>query len=253
MLDQVIYRIPTPLGVALRGEREVEECKDGIRILGVRPESVVPALVPPGQFDVMLFSKEDMPDFNGRGSVRNVCGYVTGYATLSNHPSWKRRRSTLGTFNEAYTLRGGNCIFLRGKVIFKGGTSREGVHATMRQLVASPEHIVLKAYLVVATTHLHRNLFVQTHCLMENLIALQPGCRVMTRHEELSNAIIFYISDFAAFNVPRDRAPDRATVSVSRRGVVNARYTWHDGVEWVDNTVWDGLTESVRAFLLRMC
>ena len=74
-----------------------------------------------------------------------------------------------------------------------------------------------------------------------------------SRHEEMSNAIIFYISDFAAFNVPRDRAPDRATVSVSRRGVVNARYTWHDGVEWVDNEAWEALTESVRGFLLRMC
>jgi hypothetical protein len=253
MLDQILYCIPTPLGAALRGEREVKECDEGIRVLGVRPSDVIPALLPTGKYTVLRFSKDDMPDFDGTGSVRNVCGYVAGYSTLSNHPAWRRRRSTLGTFNEAYTLRGGNCIFLRGKVIFKGGTNRDGVHSTMRRLIASPADIVLKAYLVVATTHLHRNLYVQTHCLMEKLIAAQPGCRVMNRHEELSNAIIFYINDFAAFNMPSDRAPDRATVSVSRRGVVNARYTWHDGVEWVDNASWVSLTESVRAFLLRMC
>jgi hypothetical protein len=250
MLDQTLWRIETQHGYALRGEREVKEADNGaIEITGIRPE-VVPARAE--TFERLMFSLKDMPDFAGRTEIRNVCGFVVGYSEISNHPAWRRTRSTLGNFNEAYTLRGGNCIFLRGKVIFKGGTDRTGVHQTMLRLVKHT-NIVLKAYLVVATTHLHRNLFVQSGCLMEQLIAQHPGCRVMQRHEELSNAIIFYVKDWSDFDIPKDRAPDQGTISVSRRGVVNARFTWHDGSEWEDNATWVRLTESVRLFLLRMC
>lgn len=253
-LDQTLWRIPTKVGDALRGEREVVKTEDGgLQILGIRPTTVLAECVPAGQYELMGFASKDMPNFAGRTEIRNVCGFVAGYSTISNHPAWRRKRSTLGQFNEAYTLKAGNCIFLRGKVIFKGGTNRKNVHETMRLLVSDPEDITLKTYLVVATTHLHRNLFVKPHCLMERMLSCNPACRVMSRHEELSNAIIFYIHEWSQFDVPKDKAPDQGTISVSRRGVVNLRYTWHDGVEWVDNDAWMRLTDSIRAFLLRMC
>lgn len=252
MLDKTLWRIPTPIGDALRSANEIKEEGNELIILGPRP-SVVPERVGAGMYNAMQFSQVDMADPTGRTEIRNVCGFVAGYATISDHPAWCRKRSTLGTFNEAYTLKGGNCIFLRGKVIFKGGTDCKGVHETMQKLVKDPPEIVLKTYLIVATTHLHRNICVQPECLLENMLWRQQGCRVMYRHEELSNAVIFYITDWTAFNVPKDCWPAQGTISVSRRGVVNARYTWHDGVEWTGNDVWVALTDSVRAFLLRMC
>ena len=248
-----LWCIPTAFGDAMRGEHEAEVVADGALAVKAAAGSV-PALVPKGAFRVLRFDAGDTFNPRGRTEVRNVCGFVAGYAAMSNHPAWRKRRSALGTFNEAYTLRGGNCIFLRGKAIFKGGTDCEGVRATMRKLVTTADGAIhLKAYLLVATAHLHRNICVQTGCLMEAMLAAQPGVRVMRRHEELSNAVIFYINDWAPFDVPADARPAQGTISVSRRGVVNARYTWHDGAEWGGNEPWVRLTESVRAFLLRMC
>jgi hypothetical protein len=74
------------------------------------------------------------------------------------------------------------------------------------------------------------------------------------RHEEMSNAIIFYINGWALFRLPPNRqAPDMGTVTVSRRGVVNVRLGWHDGVEWEGNEEWIVLVDSIRDFLLTLC
>lgn len=60
----------------------------------------------------------------------------------------------------------------------------------------------------------------------------------MYRHEELSNAIVFYIRSWHQFQLPANRVkPNVGTVTVSRRGVVNVRLGWHDGVEWAGNEV----------------
>jgi hypothetical protein len=70
----------------------------------------------------------------------------------------------------------------------------------------------------------------------------------------MSNAVIFYINDWAEFKLPPGKPkPDMGTVTVSRRGVVNIRLGWHDGVEWIGNDEWVLLVDSVRDFLLLMC
>ena len=73
--------------------------------------------------------------------------------------------------------------------------------------------------------------------------------------QELSNAIIFYIHSWEPFahalptHLP---APSMGTISVSRRGVVNVRFAWHDGVLWTEDTAWVKLAEAVRDFLLEI-
>ena len=84
---------------------------------------------------------------------------------------------------QAYSLRGGNLLFLRGKLIFKGATSRAGVLATVRRLVVEPAEPVLKAYLIIATAYMRRNLLVDSGCLLEQMLDRYPWCRVMMRHE----------------------------------------------------------------------
>ena len=249
--NQPVWCIKTPYGDALRGEWEVTACSECIEPV---PSLIVPEHVSKDGFRVLLFSKDDLPPANNATAVRNICGFVSEFAVMANHPAWRCRRSTLGAFNEAYTLRGGNVIFLRGKAIFKGGVSHEGVVHTMSKLLASPSTIGLKTYLIVATAHLGRNVCVNQGCLIEQMLDKRfPGCKVMRRHEELSNAIIFYINEWKNFDVPKKIAPDLGTVSISRRGVINARFTWHDGVEWTGNDVWIGLTDSVKEFIRELC
>lgn len=70
----------------------------------------------------------------------------------------------------------------------------------------------------------------------------------------MSNAVIFYIRAWHAFDLPRGRAkPDIGTVTVSRRGVVNVRLGWHDGVEWTGNEEWVALVDRIRDFILTLC
>lgn len=106
---------------------------------------------------------------------------VSGLSILSDHPSWRTVRSTLGCFREAYSLRAGNLLFLRGKLIFKGATSREGVYDTVTRLVLEPSAPVLKAYLIIATAYMQRNLFVHNGCLLEEMLSRFSWCRVMMR------------------------------------------------------------------------
>ena len=72
--------------------------------------------------------------------------------------------------------------------------------------------------------------------------------------QEMSNAVVFYIKAWTAFPVPAGRAkPDMGTVTVSRRGVINVRLGWHDGVEWEGNEEWIGLVDAIRDLLLTLC
>ena len=251
--NQRVWSIKTPLGEALRGEWEVSTV-GGSECIEPVPSLIVSEHISKENYRVLLFANDDLPPANGTTAIRNICGFVSEYAVMANHPAWRCRRSTLGKFNEAYTLRGGNVIFLRGKAIFKGGVSHEGVVQTMSKLLSEPTSINLKTYLIVATAHLGRNVCVNQGCLIEQMLDKRfPGCKVMRRHEELSNAIIFYIHDWKNFDVPRQMAPDLGTVSISRRGVINARFTWHDGVEWTGNETWITLTNSVKEFIRQLC
>ncbi len=187
-----------------------------------------------------------------------MCGFVAGFSVVASHPAWRAVRSTLGCFKEAYTLRGGNLIFLRGKTIFKGAVSFTGVRSTVLRLLAEPRDPVLRAYLVIATAYLRRNVFVHNGCLLEEMLSRLPWCRVMRRHEEMSNAVIFYINDWGVFSSAigdsaASQRPDMGTVTVSRRGVVNVRLGWHDGVEWTGNGCWVRLVDSIRDYLLDLC
>ena len=70
----------------------------------------------------------------------------------------------------------------------------------------------------------------------------------------MSNAIIFYINSWDRFHMPAGYAkPNMGTVTVSRRGVVNVRLGWHDGVVWDGNGPWVSLVDEIRDFLLTLC
>jgi hypothetical protein len=43
------------------------------------------------------------------------------------------------------------------------------------------------------------------------------------------------------------------TVTVSRRGVVNVRLGWHDGVQWENNDEWIALVNGIRDFVFKLC
>jgi hypothetical protein len=62
----------------------------------------------------------------------------------------------------------------------------------------------------------------------------------------MSNAVIFYINSWDAFRLSQGHAkPDMGTVTVSRRGVINVRLGWHDGVDWEGHDEWVALESAV--------
>jgi hypothetical protein len=204
--------------------------------------------------EVMMFAKEDLPDRTRTESkVCNVCGYLAARCRLIPHAAWRTRRSALGHFAEAYTLRAGNLLFLHGKLIFKGAKESLGVQSMIDRLVTLEEPVpTLRAYLIVVSAFLCKNLFVNQCCLLEQMLSRVPWCRVVMRHEELSNAVLFKITDWSHFT-GFDSFPDMCLVSVSRRGVINARLGWHAGVEWTGNGEWLRLVDAIRDFVNLMC
>jgi hypothetical protein len=184
--------------------------------------------------------------------VCNVCGFVSGPCRLVPNAAWKTARSALGRFSEAYTLRAGNLLFLHGKLIFKGATDRGGVFSTVGRLIAPFDAVLtLKAYLIVISAFLCKNIYVHQCCLLEEMLSRVPWCRVVRRHDEMSNAVLFYIDDWTHFGPAQP--PDMCMVSVSRRGVINARLGWHQGVEWAGNDEWLTLVDAVRDFISALC
>jgi hypothetical protein len=253
-----LLMVKTPLGEAIRSVVDVDgdPVHGETQMLLKVPVPLLPALVPRALVSVLALSQSDLPDpRKTKTEISNVCGFVAGYSSLFHgHPAWRSVRSTLGCFREAYSLRGGNLLFLRGKLIFKGATCCKGVLRTVTRLVSEPAEPALKAYLIIATAHMQRNLFVNNGCLLEEMLRRFAWCRVMYRHEEMSNAVVFYINAWTAFTPPRGRAlPSMGTVTVSRRGVVNVRLGWHDGVEWEGNDEWVALVDEIRDFLLTLC
>ena len=180
-----VWIIPTAMGDAVRSTDDVES-EDEHSILLKSTAAVVPKgslRLLRSEISLLLYTEPDLPDMlRIRTEISNVCGFVAGYSTLnSRHPAWRSVRSTLGCFREAYSLRGGNLLFLRGKLVFKGATCRHGVYATVRRLICEPERPVLKAYLIIATAYMRRNLFVHTSCLLEEMLSRFSWCRVMCR------------------------------------------------------------------------
>lgn len=177
--------IPTALGVVVRKETDLVE--SGENMLSLRPEAsccLVPSTLAldKSTLSYIEYTIKDLPDpARVSTEICNVCGFVAGYSTLSDHPAWRSVRSTLGCFREAYSIRGGNFLFLRGKLIFKGATDRNGVYATVTRLLSSPDEPVLKAYLIIATAYMRRNLIVDRCCLLEEMLDRFAWCRVMTR------------------------------------------------------------------------
>ena len=261
ILHPRLVLVRTPLGDAIRSLDEVEDEEHAggsgaAQVLLKVPVPLMPGYVQRTSISALAFSQSDLPDpMKTRTEISNVCGFVAGYSSLFNdHPAWRSVRSTLGCFKEAYSLRAGNLLFLRGKLIFKGATSRDGVFRTVMRLVSEPSEPVLKAYLIIATAHMQRNLFVHNGCLLEEMLRRFSWCRVMYRHEEMSNAVVFYINAWTDFTLPTGRLPpNMGTVTVSRRGVVNVRLGWHDGVEWEGNDEWIALVNEIRDFLLTLC
>ena len=124
-----VWLIPTSHGQAIRNKDDlvVEDGMDGVmRRLGAPTShsSIIPQLVPSANLLTVPFLPSDLPDpSRSETEVCNVCGFVFGFSVAASHPAWRTVRSTLGCFKEAYTLRGGNLIYLRGKLVFKGAVS----------------------------------------------------------------------------------------------------------------------------------
>lgn len=250
--EHTVWLISTPLGNALRVDDDMEYVDDASVRLKHPCSALQSDVIPRSSMQSMLFAKHDLPDFSrSQSKVCNVCGFVAGPCKLAGHAAWKTARSALGHFSEAYTLRAGNLLFLHDKLIFKGATDREGVHSTICRMTLSSENPVLKAYLIVVSSFLRKNLYVHQCCLLEEMLARVSWCRVMQRHDEMSNAVLFYINDWA-FLDPAQR-PDMCMVSVSRRGVMNVRLGWHSGVVWTGNEEWISLVDKVRDFIALLC
>lgn len=179
-----VWIITTPLGDAVRSSDEMECIEEvGVRLKSSSAISFMPLELPSSVVRTGTYYKGDLPDFAKiKTEISNVCGFVAGFSELFNeHPAWRSVRSTLGCFREAYSLRGGNLLFLRGKLIFKGATCRQGVYNTVCRLIAEPSDPVLKAYLIIATAYMRRNLLVHQGCLLEEMLSRFAWCRVMNR------------------------------------------------------------------------
>jgi hypothetical protein len=253
-----VWLIHTPLGDALRMRSDVEEVDRDLVRLNQPCVAIPHALTgfPRSSMQCMMLAGSDLPDFmRTESKVCNVCGFVAGPCRLAPHASWKTIRSALGHFSEAYTLRAGNLLFLHDKLIFKGATDRDGVYSTACQLLVSPETPALKAYLIVVSAFLRKNLYVHQCCLLEEMLSRVSWCRVMQRHDEMSNAVLFYIRDwsFLCSEMQSHHRPDMCMVSVSRRGVMNVRLGWHSGVDWTGNAEWIALVDRVRDFVGTLC
>lgn len=266
--DHAVWLVATPLGDALRSSDDFEDAITTTSEILVRLKrpclAIQPTEFPRSDMRCMMFSKGDLPDLTRtQSNVCNVCGFVAGPCKLvASHAAWKTARSALGHFSEAYTLRAGNLLFMHDKLIFKGATDYGGVFNTICRLAIPPETLVLKAYLIVLSGYLQKNLYVHQCCLLENMLSKVHWCRVMQRHDEMSNAVLFYINDWTYLlhndndttNGTRTTTPpDMCMVSVSRRGVINVRLGWHGGVEWVGNETWTMLVDKVRDFINTLC
>ena len=253
--DQSVWLISTPLGNALRQSCEVDEMEDGIRLR--KPSFIfVPSPIPRTIARVIMVSKKDLPCLNKhKTSVCNVCGFVVGNSVaLNDHPAWRLSRSALGVFREAYTLSGGNMMFLNnGKLVFKGAREPTPTTRAVRLLLRSPAEPTLRAYLVVVCAYMLKNLFVHQCCLLEEMLSRLDWCRVVARTDEMSNAVLFHITDWSYFMPLPCPTPDIGMVSVSRRGVMNVRIGYHDGTVWNSNKAWVKLVNAIRDFVACMC
>ncbi len=123
-----VWLIPTSFGDAIRCKDEMvlDEDKGVMRRIGapVSSSSIIPVCIPLAELRTAPFLPSDLPDpTRSATEICNVCGFVAGFSVVANHPAWRTVRSTLGSFKEAYTLRAGNLIFLRGKLVFKGAVA----------------------------------------------------------------------------------------------------------------------------------
>ena len=254
-MDQSVWLISTPLGNALRQSCEVDETEEGGIRLKESTFLFVPSPIPKTIARVIMVSKNDLPSCpRKKSSVCNVCGYVVGPSVVVNdHPAWRFSRSALGVFREAYTLSGGNMLFLNGKLVFKGAKNAESTSRAIRLLIHEPVEPVLKVYLVVVCAYMLKNLFVHPCCLLEEMLSHFSWCRIVTRTDEMSNAVLFHITDWSYFMPLPCPAPHSGMVSVSRRGVMNVRFGYHDGMTWQNNAGWVQLVDKIRDFVACLC
>ena len=179
-----VWIIPTEFGDVVRSRADLrEDLEDRVELCPSTCISIIPSSIPKSEMKMVPYSLKDLPDSRkSKTEVSNVCGFVAGFSSLfEQHPAWRNVRSTLGRFREAYSLKGGNLLFLRGKLVFKGATDRNGVMSTVTKLTSAPAEPVLKAYLIICTAYMRRNLFVHRGCLLEEMLWKFPWCKVMFR------------------------------------------------------------------------
>ena len=181
--------------------------------------------------------------------VQNACGIVLVEPQAHHHVAWKRSRSIFGVVHKAFTLAG-NFVLQHGRINFKGAVCSRVLRSVASSMVRGD--IRVKLQLMVLAMGIGMTLDVRVGCLLEKRLAECHWIKVMRRHEELCNVIVFYVRNWSVFDVHGWQVPRTTTVSLTRKGTMTVRMTW-DGIDWEDNepycrAMWE-LSSFVRSLI----
>ena len=191
--------------------------------------------------------------------ILNGCGEFKG-SLISRRPShiaWQRVHTLFGSELHAYTADGNMSIQVQ-HMLFRGATDPLALAGTARRLFIDvlEAHPTPMLHLVVMQTAVRRSLFVHVGCLLDRQLEAGPRwLRPCGRCEELCNVVSFSIRSWkdAALDLPGFpsslEAPNTATVSVTRRGVMTVRLTWVRGVEWTCNSALLSVADCLARFV----
>lgn len=182
--------------------------------------------------------------------VQNACGVVLLDTSHQTHCAWLRSYSIFGAVRKAYTVAG-NLVLQGNKVSFKGAQRQDKLCSVLRELLFGDFTVQLQ--LMVMAMGIGRCLDVRPGSLLEVRLRRFSWIRVMGRIEEICNLLVFYVTDWRAFEAwvgmrPWEQLPKSTTVSVTRRGTLTVRLTWN-GVRWADNRVYEQVTETLAHFV----
>ena len=198
--------------------------------------------------DCSLEWVERGPDQSNHSAVKvqNACGVLITENQQHDHCAWKRCKSIFGTVRKAYTLAG-NFVLQSGKVHFKGSLDHGTLDRVARAMFRGDVRVRLQ--LMVLAMGLGMMLDVKVGCLLETRLRRLNWVRVMGRHEEVCNVVVFYVKNWRCLGgAARVMNPKSTTVSVTRRGTMTVRMTW-DGVSWDGNAPFEAAVRELGALV----
>ena len=177
--------------------------------------------------------------------VQNACGLVVVEPQSHHHVAWRRSRSIFGVVHKAFTLSG-NLVMQHGRINFKGAVCSSMLNRIASGLVNGDFSVRLQ--LMVLAMGIGATLDVRVGCLLEKRLSECHWIKVMRRHEELCNVIVFYVKNWSVFQLPTWQVPRTTTVSLTRKGTMTIRMTW-DGIEWNENETYYRVTRELASFV----